>query len=307
MRNFLSYSVIIFILYFSSFESRAQFLQNHSWGVKVGLVANFGSHINQIGLRLNGYGNLAFAQLNIENTSTFSFQNLAERNKMWENRFALGGVILGGTRNRNLDFVWGGLNHQTAYKNAIGYNFLWYRDNRKSSQNSGGWTIQSNKFQLFFENDIFAGTGKDKFRTGHLQIRYQEEYYNINIGIALWTGETKGSHWEKIPMAECPNGFRILENLPFGMTSHGILYTGVDYLLQYGNIMRAQLGFDSEQVRHVFQNRISHDMILFPKQLERKTPHYPRLDSNGCPVFTKEDMRKTRFYGQLGLNNTWSY
>ena len=303
-------SFILFLLFsltISVTNSFSQSLQEENWGVKAGLVVNIGSHSNQLGVRLNGYVNYAFAQVNLENNTTFSLTNLAKRRNMWENRLSLGAMLLGGTRSQDQDFVWGGLHHQTTYKNAIGYNYLWYRDNKQTSQNSGGWTIQSSGFQLFFENDIFAGTGRDKFRTGQLQLGYQYQELIFQAGIQLWTGETRGSRWEKIHLDKCPSGFRILEDLPYGKTSHGIFFVGANYKLPYNNFASARLGFDSEQVRHAFQNRFSHDLILLPKGIERKTPHYPRLSDDGCPVFFKEDIRKTRFYGQLGLNNNWSY
>jgi len=303
---FLSLSVnVAFLtltnLFFAQENTRKNF------GVKLGVIANFGSHVNQIGLRLDTYVNHGFVQVNLGNSSTFSFANLAQRKKLFENRFSVGVLFLGGKQNMEMDFIWDGLRHQTNYQNAVGYNYLWYRDNLGSSQNSGGWTGQVSNFQLFFENDIFAGTGKDKFRTGHLMLGYRHRDFNFQLGTKLWTGETRGSDWQKIQLNKCPSGYRILEDLPYGKTSHGIIYGGISYHLPHGNYLNGQIGMDSEQVRHIFQNRLSHDMILFPKQIERKTPHYPRLDENGCPVFEKESIRNNKLYLQFGINSIWSY
>jgi hypothetical protein len=294
-------------LLFLKNKAEAQVFTDKNFGIKLGIVANFGTHVNQFGLQLNSYLNFNFVQINVGNTTTFSFTNLANRQNLIENRLSLGALILGGKKNQTSDFIWDGLRHQTSFQNAIGYNYLWYRDNKASNQNSGGWSVQFSNFQIFFENDIFAGTGRDKFRTGHLMIAYKYQDFNFQLGTKLWTGETRGSEWRKVHLNKCPSGFRILEDLPYGKTSHGILYGGISYNLQNGNTLNGQLGLDSEQVRHIFQNRLSHDMILFPKQIERKTPHYPRLDEFGCPVFFKEDMKKNKFYLQTGLNNTWSY
>ncbi len=287
--------------------ANAQEFNNKNIGVKLGIVANFGSHINQFGVRIDSYVHYGFAQINLGNTTTFSFSNLAKRQELIENRISLGALLLGGKRSQDVDYIWGGLRHQSTYKNAIGYNYLWYRDNLGTSQNSGGWTTQFSKFQIFFENDIFAGTGRDKFRTGHLMLGYRYNDFNFQIGTQLWTGETRGSDWRKIHLNKCPSGFRILEDLPYGKTSHGIFYGGVTYNLTNGNYLYGKLGVDSEQVRHIFQNRLSHDMILFPKQIERKTPHYPRLDDYGCPIFYKNERRRDKLYLQVGLNPTWSY
>jgi hypothetical protein len=280
---------------------------NKTIGLKLGILANFGSHSNQIGVQLNTYLNYGFAQLNAGNTLTFSFTNLANRKYFVENRSSLGLLLLGGRKRMESDFMWDGLRHQTKYENAVGYNFLWYRDNSGTSQNSGGWTAQFSNFQVFFENDIFAGTGKDKYRTGHLMLGYRYKEFNFQFGTKLWTGETAGSDWRKIHLDNCPSGFRLLEDLPYGKTSHGIAYGGLAYKMPSGNYITSQLGIDSEQVRHLFQNRLSHDMILFPKKMERKTPHYPRLDDFGCPVFFKEDAKKDKIYFKMGLNSVWSY
>lgn len=307
MKRILPFLFFIFLFFGVIFTAEGQEYEEKNWGVKAGVVVNIGTHINQIGFRLNAFANYAFVQLNLQNTSTFSFINLANRRNMAENRFSLGALLLGGKKNQESDFIWSSLRHQTKYQHAIGYNYLWYRDNKNTSQNSGGWTIQSSGFQLFFENDIFAGTGRDKFRTGHLQLAYRYQNYNFQTGIQLWTGETRGSRWEKVHLDKCPSGFRILEDLPYGKTSHGILYGGLTYKMDYGNYVSARIGIDSEQVRHAFQNRLSHDLLLLPKKIERKTPHYPRLSQEGCPVFFKEDIRKPRFYTQFGLNPVWSY
>lgn len=298
---------LIIALFFNQLTANSQINSNLNFGVKLGVVAQFGTPTNLIGIRLDGYATYHFAQLNLGDVVTFSFSNLANRKKMFENRLSLGAILLGGTRTELPDFIWDGLRHQTSYQNAIGYNYIWYRDNLLTRQNAGGWTLQFSNFQLFFENDIFAGTGLDKFRTGHLMIGYQYGMYNFQIGTKLWTGETSGSIWQKKPLYKCPSGYRILEDLPYGKTSHGILYGGLAYSLPYGNYLSGQIGFDAEQVRHLFQNRLSHDMLLLPKKIERKTPHYPRLDGNGHPVFEKSKVRKTKLYAEFGVNPIWSY
>lgn len=306
-KTHFKFSTLFIALFFNQLMMSSQINSNVNFGVKLGIVAQFGTPINQIGVRLDGYAAYQCAQLNLGNVLTFSFANLANRKQLFENRLSLGAILLGGTRSLKPDFIWDGLRHQTNYQNAIGYNYIWYRDNQNSSQNSGGWTLQFSNFQLFFENDIFAGTGRDKFRTGHLMLGYRYGLYNFQIGTKLWTGETRGSKWQKTPLDKCPSGYRILEDLSYGKSSHGIFYGGLTYSLPYGNYFSGQIGFDAEQVRHLFQNRLSHDMILFPEKIERKTPHYPRLDENGHPVFEKSKVRKTKPYAEFGVNPIWSY
>jgi hypothetical protein len=61
------------------------------------------------------------------------------------------------------------------------------------------------------------------------------------------------------------------------------------------------MGIDSEQVRHVFQNKLFHDLPFLPKKYQNQTPHYPRLNKEGLPVFTKNEVRKDKFYFSLGM------
>jgi hypothetical protein len=54
-------------------------------------------------------------------------------------------------------------------------------------------------------------------------------------------------------------------------------------------------------VRHVFQNKLFHDLPFLPKKYQNQTPHYPRLNTEGLPVFTKNEVRKDKFYFSLGM------
>ena len=125
--------------------------------------------------------------------------------------------------------------------------------------------------------------------------------------MTIWTGETRGSRWEKIALDKCPNGFRILEDTPFGKTSHGVFFGGITYRIPYQQTASFKLGFDSEKVRHFFQNRLIHDALIVPFPIKRNAPHYPMLDETGCAAFDPDEVRKSSFFMQLGANENWSY
>jgi hypothetical protein len=272
----------------------------------MGFQFNFGSHVQQIGIFAKSYYSPHFIQLNLGSSFTFNLKSYGTRRNMWESRTYLGLIALGGKRNNDIDFQLDGLNHQSTFNHAIGFNYLWYFDNKKTSQLSGGWSIRINKFSILFENDVFGGQAKDRFRTGVLQFNYLHLQHKFGIGAYIWTGETGGSNWIKTPQQNCPNGFRNLEDAKYGKTSHGILYGTYQYNFSGNNFTQLKLGIDSEQVRHVIQNKITHDLMFLPKKLPRNTPHYPRLDSEGCATFKKENKRKDKIYIQLNLNENWS-
>ncbi len=279
------------------------------FGATAGIAINLGSHVNAVGLNLKTYYTDYFFQINATSTIYFNGSSYGGRKRFVESRNAVGAVLLGGKKDMTPDFQLDGLNHQTNYNLGIGYNYVWYVDNAGTSQNSGGFGFHIKNVSIYHENDVFGGRAKDRFRTGHFYISYREKYFKLGMGFSLWTGETSGAKWEKIHLDKAPNGFKILEGLPYGKTSHGNFYGSFIYDLPYGQDIHLKVGVDSENTRHFVQNRLIHDMLLIPgynKISKRVTPHYPRLDESGCPVFNRKDTRKARPYLQFGMNENWS-
>lgn len=285
--------------------SQGQSFRMNNFGGAVGLVFNFGSHQQSIGVSTKAYYTDYFYQLNLGNTFTFNGTSFGKRKNFFENRLYAGVALLAGKKESIYDFELDGLAHQTSYNYGIAFNYLIYTDNVGTSQLSGGWGVHLKNVSLKFENDVFGGQARDHFRTGHLTVSYKTENFKFSSGLYIWTGETRGSTWEHSSHTKMPSGFRLLEELPYGNTSHGVLYGGVLVRMPYGNNAHLRLGVDSEHIRHGFQNRFAHDLMLLPKKMERNTPHYPRLDENGCAVFEKELVRKDQIYLQFGINDSW--
>lgn len=304
--NALLIPFFCFISWFSSVPVWGQNYTSTHLGWQLGIHLNIGTHINAVGIQTNLYYSDYFYQVNVSSHLKFVFTSYGKRNLFWENRNALGLLLLGGKKDQVADFHFDALNHQTRFSNAIGFNYLWYFDRANTSQRSGAWSMHINYFSLLFENDVFGGQAKDRFRTGTLQLNYRYQQYKFFTQLYLWTGETANSHWDKTPSYKCPNGFRSLEKLPYGKTSHGIWSFGAMTNWNTNQTFTAKVGIDSEHIRHATQNRFAHDLIFLPRQIERNTPHYPRLDSEGMPVFEKSKVRKSRFFLQAGMNSIWS-
>lgn len=284
----------------------SQFNWGSRFGLHTGIVLHIGSHVDAIGLQLNAFYKESFVQLNTGSTLNWNIKSYGNRCHFWEFRQAIGLHLMYGKKNLEPGFMVDPSFHNSNYNNSIGYQYIWYKDNIETSQRSGAWSIHLRYFSMLLENDVFAGQMKDRFRTGHLRFDYRYQQWVFNTGLNIWTGETAKSHWEKVKLEKCPSGFRILEDLPFGKTAHGLCYGGVIFNAGLGQTVHFKGGIDSEHVRHAFQNRLIHDLLFLPKNMERNTPHYPRLDENGCPVFLKAEVRKNRFYWQLGTNGYWS-
>lgn len=276
-------------------------------GFQVQLTVSLGSHRTSIGVKLNAYVALDHAQINTGTGYRFHLHNLGNRTLFGEWRNHLGLVLTTGKRTNPIDFQWDGLSSFSDRAYSLGYNYLWYYDKVGTTQRSGAWNVGIQRVDVRFENDIFGGQGKDRFRTGNLTVSYRNSTQKIGLGLSIWTGDTRNSIWIKDSMPNCPNGYRDLSQLPYGKTSHGILYITGQQLFEYNQIGQLQLGIDSEQIRHIFQNKISHDLILLPKKMERHTPHYPRLSSEGIAVFSKKEKRPNKGYFQLGMNDLFQY
>lgn len=291
-------SLLILITQFSIGQN---YFQSH-FGGKIGLVLELGTHENSIGLELNAFYTDYFYQINVGNRFVFYNSGLGKRKNFLENRTNIGVLLFAGKKQIERDFDLGNLNHQTNYNTGIGYQYLIYWDNAQTTQLSGAFAAHIREFCFYWENDIFGGQTKDRFRTNEIQMTYHKKQFKFNLGIELWTGETSGAKREYYRHKKNASGHKILEDLPYGRTSHGILSLGATVDVGFNQTANLQLGWDSELVRHAVQNRFAHDLFFLPKNFERNTPHYPMLGPEGCAVFDKSERRKDRLFFQVGVN-----
>lgn len=297
MKQFLTLLLLIPSLSWSQFTHRP------SVGVQGGLVYQFGTHQHKIGGTLNLFYHDFFYQINIGNSLVYQLKSYGNTKRFWENRVHIGAILLAGKKQQQLSPLISGLQHQTPYNLGLAYNYIWYLNHVGTKQNSGAFGLHIRSFFIGMENDIFGGQGKDRFRTASLYAHYRLEQLTLFTQVFLWTGETSGSKWIKTAGTKMPNGYRELTNLPFGNITHGIANFGMHYHLPYHQLATVKIGIDSEQIRHQIQNRFGHDLVFAPKFIPRKTPHYPRLNSNGEPIFEKKEKRKDRLFFSLSLND----
>ncbi len=294
---------LLFLL--PSYLKAQSYIDNH-FGGQISVIFNVGTHSSGIGIGAKAYYTDYFYQFNVGSLLYLNEHGLGGRRRFIENKSYAGIVLVGGKREMPIDFQFNGLNHQTDRNLGVGFNYIWYHDNAGTTQRSGGMAIHINNISIYHENDAFAGQAKDRFRTAHILFTYRDENFRLGAGVNMWTGETGNSYWQRIPLEKCPSGFRVLEDLPFGKTSHGIAYGGLWINGPFNQIPHIKLGIDSENIRHAVQNRLVHDLIFLPKKIERNTPHYPRLDIHGCPVFERKEARPSRPFLQLGINDDWT-
>lgn len=284
----------------------AQQWSGRNAGVKCSFLMSIGTHQTAFGIGLNAYAAIENVQVNWGTTYRFFEHNLGDRCHFGEWRHTIGAVFMAGKKENPINFEWDGALHQSNKPFSLGYAYIWYFDKVGSTQRSGTWNIGVDRIDIQFENDVFGGQAKDRFRTGNLFISYRDAYNKAGIGIQIWTGETKFSHWNRDASPKMPSGYRDLTSLSYGNLNHGNIYVEYKHF-EFQQIAGMRLGVDSENVRHLFQNRISHDLIFFPKKIERNTPHYPRLDENGKNVFSRDSVRKSKPYFKVFLNDGLLY
>lgn len=304
MRN--KFYLLLILLCLAS-PLKAQEWSNDHWGIQVAITADIGTHINQIGLKVQGYYTYEFVQLNLGNHIRFNTTHFGGRKDYVTQRINTGMALMAGERNSSPQLILDGLNHQSKYDYAIVYNYLWYFDNIGTSQRSGGFGFHINQVSLYFENDFFAGSGRDRFRTSHGSISYHDDLYNISVNTQLWTGDTRGTRLLNTPDSMYVIGYKDLSATHFGKSSNGILSIGFDYQLFYGNTISAVAGVDSERVRHGLQNRFMHNKKFIPLRWRKPNVNYPMLNSEGFPVHYKEEAAPAKPFFQFGLNRSFTY
>lgn len=299
----------ILLLAFSgvTLSGRTQQFTSNRAGVQLQLLFTVGTCRTSVGIKLNTFLSVSYAQLNLGTTYRFHAFNLGERYCFGEWRHHAGLTGMFGAETNPVNFQWDGGFHQSRRLYSLGYSHLWYVDKAGTTQRSGTLTAGIQRVDVVFENDLFAGQGKDRFRTGQLLISYRTATEKVGIGVQLWTGETKHAVWHKEQMKGAPGGYRDLSPLPYGKTSHGLLFLTAQRVFMDNQVAGLQLGVDSEQVRHIFQNKISHDLVLLPKKFPRVTPHYPRLTETGEATFDIRKKRRDRFFFQESVNETPTY
>lgn len=306
---FKSLITLLFIVCFlTKTPMRAQYFKNEGFGLKLSIIQSFGTHTQSTGFQISAHFKTAYFQFNTSNQLSLSTYNLGKRKLLIQNKFSSGIVLY--DKNLTSDFIhteWNDVRQQSGAKYALGYAYIWYKDNRQTSQRSGVWGVQLDHWFLLFENDLFAGQGRDRFRTGILQVDYFHRQNYYLLGIQLWTGETRGAAWKTDAPTLHPYGYRDLSNRPYGKTSHGLFYIGFKQSLAYDNQAVYKLGVDDEWVRQILQNKLSHDLPFFPKKWKRNTPHYPMLKQNGEPIIFGGKRRKLLPFTEVGINSPQTY
>lgn len=291
----------------------------HSFSMSgtVGIVVDIGLKINRLGIYTSG--NLLWArsssnnnidmQLNVENRAYYCFNSFGPPKKRWEWQPAAGMVVCWGKKDSTLnDWFYGVAQNRTYRPFAIGYAYRIYADNINMGQYSGALSFQYKYWRLMVENDILAGKGSDKFRTGALRLTFQRQKWSFGLVNILWTCDHKGAKRVR-DNSNYPAryGYYDMSQNPWRAFSMGVLAFQVRYALPtYRQWLTANIGVDDERVRHIVQNKLIHDMPFVPNKWNKsRNPHVPMIAADSTLYLYKPDqrLRPTRLWLQSGIDS----
>jgi hypothetical protein len=302
-----------FVLIGTSFSILPKNLTAQSYskdGISLGFSVNatIGAPINKIGFTIAlSYQYQAIA---VHGSTNFDFnlKHFGNRKMFLQSKNVVGFQLSGGKKNQwieNPTQQFARLNNQQF---GLAYNYIWYLDNIGSSQRSGAFGLFIEKTRFYFENDIFAGQGSDRFRTGYVFVQYSHteiiqdrtQLFHFQLGTSIWTGDTRNTATKFDSITQC--NYKDLSSNRFGKTSHGVLFLGISQQVDPIINIGVKVGIDSELVRNSFQNQLFHNLKFIPSKKINRTANYPMLDLAGMPTFNKNLRRKDKLFLITGVN-----
>ncbi len=290
----------------------AQVVVNEHLGLQVGLSVTVGTKVKRIGATFSTYYLYKNWQTAVALRAFYNFDSYGPsvRRPEYQLSAALSGAF--GASLSQPPAFWHLLSHQSLYAYSLGYAYNLYLE-RSCPQATATLAVRIQQIELLSENDAFAWRGKDRFRTGALQVAWHYENYRFAMSSILWTGDphvSSARHVKDGGNYPCRYGYKDLSEAPFGRLSHGILAMEMGRQLGWSQQLRARLGVDAEQVRHVLQNRLIHDGFTLAERINGiENPHLPMLNETGKPYLFEEgqQIRRLRFFGDAGWNEPVFY
>lgn len=283
--------------------------EKNNFGFSLGAHFALGSHFQRLGLSVNAYYISNQFQLNADTRIYFSAKNLGPSFFYTEAVSALGMVVGYGSKQTFYNPFLSSISNQTNYKYSVGYSYNAYWNKIKTMQQTGIIALQFDKISVITENDLLARPALDRFRTGAILVQYQyEDIVQAAINCTMWTGKMGFANRtdSKYPAV----GYIDTTGSLYASYSHGLLSAQTKFNLGYGQSVQTNIGIDAEQVRHVFQNKIIHDVCWLPKNwFKRNNCHVPMLDNKGGQYLYSEGqkVKAPRLYWNVFSNPSLFY
>ena len=309
MKKFLLITIVLCQLHAKAVDS--------FFGISAGVSFSFGTHVNRLGLNVSGYYNYGFAQANVSMKGFYNFQSLGLKEKGFEFQMASGIQLGFGRKDSARNPFIGPAENNLMQDYSVGYDYLIYLDQQKTSQTSGIISITAWDLKFATENDLFGfGQGwRDRYRTGGFLLEYRYQDFKFGLNSTMWTDDY--TICRKVLDSDYPARFGYKKDgaCKFGGLNIGTFSARVNYMIpaQYVPLnqnVQLDIGVDAEQVRNFFQNKLIHDHYPIPEKWIKRHPcHYPMQAQGGGQYLYQDgqEIEKAKFFFNLGLNQGLFY
>lgn len=280
--------------------------------INTGIFISSGTTQNRIGFFIGGYYIYKQFQINLTIRPTYNIFSLGTGKESSELHANLSLVYgYGGIDSIKNNFVTE-ISNQTGRKNSVAISYNAYIDNIETSQFTGTIALEFNKFGIIHENDMWGEPRSDRFRSAGIQLYYRTKQIKYATNVILWHGNAFAKGSKSYTKTDYPArwGFKDFNKSKYGKFSNGIWSTQVNLLLPNMQVVNFDIGIDSEKVRHMVQNRFTHDMCFLPDKLViNKLLHYPMIDDKGNLYLFKKNqkIKPSTFYLNLAFNQNLFY
>jgi hypothetical protein len=297
----------LFVLLFLSANLRSQnlFFNDNRAGFNLSANLAFGTHFQRLGFNINFFFVSGFFQSNSEVRMYFNFKGPGPRGIYPELTVAQGILFGYGAQTDLFNPFFSSISNQTGFQSSAAYSYNAYFNRRLTTQQTGIFAFEFNRFSVISENDLFARPYFDRFRTAAFMLQYQYlDQFQAAINCTMWTGRMGQKRGIDNPIFNF-RCYMDTTGATYGKTSNGLLSAQFKYNLGYYQNAQVNAGIDAEQVRNVMQNRFIHDMKFIPKRWNKAVNcHIPMLDENNEQFIYKEGqkIRKPKSYFNLYSN-----
>lgn len=286
-----------------------------SFHFRIGLIVEYGSHVNRLGVLVSTATQYDATQFNAELRAYQNFKSFGPVQKGFETVWSIGVAQGFGRAFKSENPLVDSHFFNPGKRYTLGYTFAKYDDRIETSQGTGSVFFGHRDFFFNFENDLFGNTqGRDRFRTGGVSFHYYYDRWLFSLKNIIWTGQTRCKEKVSYTDTDYPSryGYQDVTKCKYGNLSHGIAAINVRYMPEdwFGQYLYGAIGLDDERIRHFLQNKIIHDMYFIPDAINpSQNLHYPMLDEEGSPyLFLKDQvLKKPKVYAQLAANGHWLY
>jgi hypothetical protein len=192
----------------------------------------------------------------------------------------------------------------------IAYAFNMYSDNRGTSQNTGTLKMAYKQVSISTENDAFAFSAWDRFRTGSFTICYNNKSFYLANNYLLFTGQANLQPIVIDTNYKSKYGYVNMSEAKFGNISNGLSKLTIGMSIPFFQNINGSIGLDDEHIRHFFQNKLIHDNILIHAlNPSAKNPYIPMLTEDGKAFLesNKQHIKPKKWIVQLGINDMEVY